>query len=348
MTTAMERVAAAINGEKSDRIPVFCNLLDQGPRELGMSAEEYYSKGEHVAEGQLRLREKFGYDNVWSLFFVGKEAEVMGCDEILYSEYGPPNVADYIIKSYDDIATFEVPCDVANHPRFEEQAECLRILREEVGGTHPICAYVTSSMTLPSMLMGMEQWMELLLAGPRDVRDELLLKCHQFFVSETQAYRDAGADLFFYANPFGSTDIVSRDFFMNTTLPWIKKDVEAVGTDGLVYMCGMSRLNDVIEPVLTTTGIGAYYLNPFDDIAEAKEIIDGRALTCGIINDIALIDWSAEEIRAQVKRMIDAGMPGGRFAFATMLMPLAIPEASIHTMLEAAYEFGSYDRSVSG
>jgi uroporphyrinogen decarboxylase len=58
----MERLAAAINGTPADRIPVFCNLLDQGARELGLSIKEYYQRGELVAEAQLKMREKYGYD----------------------------------------------------------------------------------------------------------------------------------------------------------------------------------------------------------------------------------------------------------------------------------------------
>ena len=76
----MERLAAVADGGDADRIPVFCNLLDQGARELGMPLREYYSSGEHVAEAQLRMREKWGYDNLWSLFYVGPEAEVLGCE----------------------------------------------------------------------------------------------------------------------------------------------------------------------------------------------------------------------------------------------------------------------------
>ena len=75
----------------------------------------------------------------------------------------------------------------------------------------------------------------------------------------------------------------------------------------------MSRMNRVIETVLDRTGIGAFYTSPLDDLAEAKGIIDNRGLTCGVINDIKLISWSPKEIRAEVKRMLDIGMPGGRF-----------------------------------
>ncbi len=72
MITGMERLVAAINGETSDRIPVFCNLIDQGAKELGLPLKEYFSKGEYVAEAQLKMREKYGHDNLWSLFYVGK------------------------------------------------------------------------------------------------------------------------------------------------------------------------------------------------------------------------------------------------------------------------------------
>ncbi|MBI5848841.1 MAG: uroporphyrinogen decarboxylase family protein [Nitrospirae bacterium] len=343
MITGMDRLIAAIKGEPSDRIPVFCNMSDQGAKVLGMSIEEYFSKGEHVAEAQLRMREKYGYDNLWSLFYVGKEAELLGCKKILFAKDGPPNVQDFVIKSYDDVHNLLVPESVTDHPVFQEELNCLRILKQESAGRYPICAYVTASMTLPALLMGMEKWLELLLIGPVAVRDELLGKCSDFFRKEIAAYRAAGVDVFVYANAFGSTDFVTKKIFDGVSLPWMEKDLNPGGTQGVVFYCGMARLTASIEAVMEKTGIGTYYLSPLDDIAEGKRIINSRALTCGVINDIKLIDWTTEEIRAEVRRIIGAGMPGGRFLFGTGVMPYAIPEENIRTMLEAAYEFGSYE-----
>jgi uroporphyrinogen decarboxylase len=342
MITGMERLVAAIQGETSDRIPVFCNLLDQGAKELGLSLQEYYSDGAHVAEAQLKMREKYGHDNVWSLFYVGKEAELLGCEKIRFAPGGPPNVEDYVIKSNADIATLQVPDELTAHPAFREELKCLEILKREVGGKYPICAYITSTMTLPAILMGMEKWLELLLIGPTSLKDELLAKCHEFFVKEVNAYRAAGADVLVYSNPFGSTDTVPLKYILNHAMPWIEKDIKAVGTAGIVYYCGTSRFNKVIDVVLEKTGIGVYYLSPLDDVGEAKRIIAGRGLTCAVINDIKLINWSREEIRNEVKRLIEAGMPGGKFLFGTGVMPYDIPENNIRAMLEAAYEFGSY------
>lgn len=345
MITGMDRLVAAINGTACDRVPVFCNLLDQGARELGMPMREYYSSGEHVAEAQIRMRKRLGYDNVWSLFYVGKEAELFGAREMIYAEDGPPNVAEHVLQSYDDIAHLEVPRDIEADPRFEESLKCLRILKAEVGGKYPVCAYITSTMSLPSMLMGMEKWMELLLFGPEAERNELLNRCHQFFIREMQAYRNNGVDVFVYSNPFGSTDTIPMNFFQEQSLPWIVKDIAAVGTQGMVYYAGMARFNRVIESVYASTGIGVYYISPLDDLAEAKAIIGKRGLTCGVINDIRLIDWSEAEIRQEVKRMMDTGKVGGHFLFGTGVMPCAIPDVNLRAMLSAAFEYGSIEPS---
>lgn len=344
MITGMDRLLAAIEGRTSDRIPVFCNLFDQGAGEMGVSLKEYYADGEMVAEAQLRMREKYGHDNVWSLFYVGKEAELLGSRSILFAEDGPPNVEDFVIKSLDDIGRLEVPGSIEDHPAFAETLKCMRILKAEAGGKYPICAYLTASMSLPAILMGMEKWLELLLLGPASARDELLAKCSDFFIKEIAAYRAAGADILVYSDPFGSTDIVPMHLFEKMSLPWMERDLKPGGMDGVVYYCGGSPFNNVIDRVIERVGFKTFYLGPADDVVEAKRIIDGRGLACGIINDIMLVAWSEEEVRAEVKRIIDAGLPGGRFLFGTLVMPLGIPERNIRAMLEAAYEFGRYER----
>ena len=342
MMTGMQRLTAAATGGTSDRIPVFCNLLDQGARELGVSLPEYYASGERVAEAQLRMRERYGHDNVWSLFYVGKEAELLGCRRIIYATDGPPNVGDLIIRSPEDIRTLTVPDDLAGHPVFAETRRCLEILRREVGGRYPICAYLTASLTLPAILMGMEKWMDLLLSGPFDLRDHLLAKCSEFFRRELAAYRDAGADVIIYSNPFGSLDIITRRLFTELSLPWMERDLEGFDRSGIVYYCGGARMNPVIAEVMDRTGLSTYYLSPLEEIAEGKRLIGNRGVTCGVINDIPLIDWSPEQVRAEVKRLLADGMPGGRFLFGTLVMPLAIPEANIRAMVDAACEFGQY------
>ncbi|MFU8790193.1 MAG: uroporphyrinogen decarboxylase family protein [Methylobacter sp.] len=344
MTTSMDRLAAAANGTIIDHIPVFCNLLDQGARELGLSIEEYFSKGEHVAEAQLKMQKKFGHDNVWSLFYVGKEAELFGCKKIRYATDGPPNVEDYVIKTYADIERLQVPDDISAHPQFAETAKCLTILKREVGGKVPICAYLTASMSLPAILMGMENWMELLMIGPPDVRDLLLEKCSAFFRKEIEAYRNAGADILVYADPYGSTEIIPMKLFKDLSLKWMRRDLEPGGLDGVVYYVGGARLNSVADEVIREVGIQTYYPGPLDDISESMHIINNRALCAGVINDIRLLDWTPAEVREEVRRIVQGGLKvNHKFFFGTILMPYGIPEANIRAMILAAKEFGRAD-----
>ncbi len=340
MITGLERLAAAVRGEVLDRVPVFVNLLDQGARELGVSLRDYYADGERVAEGQLRLREKYGYDNLWSLFYVGKEAELLGCRHIVYADDGPPNVGELVLREPGDIGRLRVPDDLAGHPAFRETRRCLAVLRREAGGRYPICAYLTASATLPAILMGMERWLDLLLNGPESLRDELLAKCSEFFRRQAIAYREAGADVLLYSNPFGSTDLVPRRLFERVSLPWMRRDLEAVGTRGVVYYCGGARMNPVVEAVRAATGLSAYYLSPMDDLAEARGRLGAEALCAGVINDIPLIDWSPAEVRAEVGRIMAAGVAAGPFLFGTLVMPVAIPAHTIRALVEAACELG--------
>jgi uroporphyrinogen-III decarboxylase len=338
--TPLELLAAAANGTPAPRIPVFCNLLDQGARELGLPQKEYYARGEQVAEAQLKMLARYGHDNVWSLSYVGVEAELLGCREILFADNGVPNVADFVIKSLDDIARLEIPTDITAHPASQRTAACLEILRGEVGATHPICAYITASTTLPAILMGMEQWMELLTMGPFDLRDELLRKCSDFCSRELAAYRAAGANVLVYSTPFGSTYFVGERRFRELSLPWMQRDLAPGGIAGIVYYCGMAPFNNVIEPVLEKLGIGSYYISPLADLGEAKAIIGNRALTCGVIDDIKMIHWTPQQTRDEVQRICAVGKRGGHFLFGTGVMPQAIPEANIRAMIDAAFEFG--------
>ncbi|MCQ8116950.1 uroporphyrinogen decarboxylase family protein [Methylomonas rosea] len=338
--TPLEILTAAMTGSPAPRIPVFCNLPDHGARELAMPAKQYFSKGEYVADAQLRMLRRYGYDNIWSLHYVGKEAELLGCREILFADDGVPNVADFVIKNLDDIAKLEIPADITQHPAWQPVANCLKILRSEVGATHPICAYATASTTLPAILMGMDKWMELFLLGPFDVRDELLRKCSDFCQQEIAALRTWGANVLIYSTPFGSPYFVSRKQIEQIVMPWMRRDLLPGGSEGLVYYCGMAPFNDVIDLVFDELDIKTHHISPLADIAEAKRLINTRGLTCGVIDDIKMIHWSPEQTRAEVQRIVEIGKTDGHFLFGNGIMPLAVPEANIQAMVAAAFEYG--------
>lgn len=342
MTTGMERFGALMSGRIPDRVPIVCNLLDQGARELGVPLREYYSRGDMVAEGQLRMREKYGYDSLLGMFYSALEAEVMGCRTIVYADDGPPNVGHLAIRTPEDIKKLQLPDDLHSHPRFQELATCIGILKRESAGRWPVLGVVTASFSLPAMLMGIGQWLDLFLNGDPGLRDQLLEQCSQFCSRQMAALREAGADLIVYVNPVASATFITLHKFRELALPWVKRDLDQSGPSGVIFFNGGGRINPILSDLQADTGIGAFYLNPFDDIAEARRILGPQALLAGAINDIRLIDWSPEEIDQEVQRIMEAGKAGGGFIFGTLLMPFQIPDENIRALVDAAIRHGSY------
>jgi len=339
---SIERLVTVIEGGIPDRVPVMGNLLEQGAGELGLSIEEYYSKAEYVAEGQLRLRERYGYDNLSAFFYAGMEAEMLGCRKIIFSETGPPNVGHLIIKDYEDIEKLEVPQDISALPQFEMLAECIRLLKEGAAGTCPVGASVVSTFSLPAILMGIDKWLDLLLNGPVSLRQELLHKCSDFCTRLIEALRKAGADSVAYSNPVGSADFFTLQQFRELSLEWVVKDMATVGPQGITYFNGGGRINPMIPDILEHTEIGAYYIHPMDDIAEAKQIVGERGISSGVINDIPLVGWNKETIYREVERIMNEGAAGGRFIFGTLVMPYLIPDENIRHLFDAARHYGTY------
>jgi uroporphyrinogen decarboxylase len=342
MTTGMERFGALLSGQIPDRVPIVCNLLDQGAQELRISLREYYSRGDLVAEAQLRMREKYGYDTLLGMFYSALEAEVLGSRMIVYAPDGPPNVGHLVIRSVDDIKKLHLPDDLNEHPRFRELTSCISTLKYASAGRWPVIGVVTASFSLPAMLMGIGQWLDLFLSGDPLLRDALLRFCSRFCSRQIAALRDAGADLIVYVNPVASATFIPPHKSRELALPWVNQDLEQTGADRVIFFNGGGRINPILADLQANTGLGAYYLNPFDDIAEARRILGPQALIAGAINDIRLIDWDPEEIDTEVERIMAAGKPGGGFIFGTLMMPFRIPEENIRALVAAAIRHGSY------
>lgn len=345
--TSMERIGCLMQGKLPDRVPIFCNMLEQGAKELGLSIKSYYESPDQVSTGQIKMRKRYGYDCVWGFYSVAHLAAALGCRSIIYSDYGPPNIGHMLIKTWDEAARFEAPRDLSGTV-WDNTLQVIRNLKEAVGGTVPVLSCTLSSFSLPAILMGTEKWFEMLYTAPPDLVEHFLKECSAASVLLTRTLFEAGADLVAYTSSLATENLIDKSTFEKTAMPWIKKDYAAVNHPALVYFNGGGRINYSLETLSGVVPISAYYLHPDDDIAEARRLTGGKAIICGTINDISLIHNNPMEIRASVQRIMAAGSPGGGFVFGTLLMPYLIPEENIRVMIEAAAVYGAYHTEVPG
>ena len=76
--TSMERVLTTLSHKEPDRVPLFLLLTMHGAKELGISIKDYFSKGEYVTEGQIRLQKKYDNDCYYPFFYAPLEIEAFG------------------------------------------------------------------------------------------------------------------------------------------------------------------------------------------------------------------------------------------------------------------------------
>ena len=255
---------------------------------------------------------------------------------------GPPNVGHLIIRTKKDIENLIVDESLLDTEAFLEQIKTIEILKREKGEHYPVLSAVIGSFSMPPILMGMDKWLDLLLTGSDETRTLLLKKCSDFCIMKIKALFKAGVDIISYSNPVATSSFINVKQFESLALPWVQRDINTVGPAGIVYFNGGGLLNPMIDSIINHTGVGTIYIHPMDDIKQAKNIINGRALIAAPINDIPLIQWSPDKIGQEVKRIIMEGKEGGGFIFGTLAMPLAIPSEKIKIMMEAAVHHGAY------
>ncbi|MCA9735936.1 methylcobamide--CoM methyltransferase MtbA, partial [candidate division KSB1 bacterium] len=79
-----------------------------------------------------------------------------------------------------------------------------------------------------------------------------------------------------------------------------------------------------------------------DNLAEIKPVLAGKVTIVGNINNIALIDWTPEQIEEEVKKVCEAAKKGGGFILANQgpEIPYDVPDENIRAFVEAGKKWG--------
>lgn len=343
--TSLERVLTALGHHEPDRVPFFLLVTMHGARELGMSIREYFSRGKHVAEGQVAMRRRYGHDCYYSFFYAPIEVEAWGA-EVLYSENGPPNSGAPLITSSDEITGLKPP--------LVEEAECLqkvieatRLLKREAGDRVPIIGVVMSPFSLPVMQMGFEGYLDLIY-DERERFDELMRKNEEFTVNWANAQLAAGATAICYFDPVSSTTTIPRDLYLSTGYEVARRTIAAINGPTATHMASGRSLPIIGD--IAQTGTQIVCTSAEEDLATVKGACGESLAVLGNLNGIEMRRWTVEEAEAQVKEAIMKGGPGGGFILGDNHgeIPWQVPESVLTAISEAVEKWGVYPLDWAG
>ncbi len=336
---SMERVMATINHKEPDRVPVFHLLSTYGAKELGVSIKKYFSKPEYVVEAQLRMRKKYSNDCIYTFFYAPIEIEAFG-GEVLFTEDGPPNSGEPLIKTIEEIKSIKTP-EINESQQLKKVLEATNLLKKSVGDEIPIIGVVMSPFSLPVMQMGFEKYLELL-CFRKDEFAELMKINEEFCVSWANTQLMAGATAICYFNPLASITIIERKKYLETGHKIDSRTISRIkGATATHLASGISLpvLDDIVVTGSVVLGFSAK-----DNIEELKEKAYKKICLLGNLNGIDMVNWDREKTRREVKQLIQKAAPGGGFILSDNHgeIPWQVSEDVLLEISETVKQYGTY------
>lgn len=336
---SLERVTKTMGQQEPDRVPMFLFLTGHGARELGLSIRDYFSRPEHVIEGQLRLGQKYQNDCIYTAFYSAIEAEAFGA-EAVWADDAPPSPAGPLTGNIEEIARMKVP-DVRTSKPLQKVFRVTEALNREVGNKIPIIGAVMSPFSLPLMQLGLDAYMEVMNTRP-ELFQRLMHINQEFCVEYANRQFEAGATAICYFDPVSSLPFINRETYLRTGFLIARQTMAMIkGPTASLFMKGslLSIIDDVSKTGTAIAGGG-----PEDDAGELKKACKGNLTLLGNLDSAEMSSWNKEKTVKTVKEMISKAAPGGGFILSDNLggIPFQVREETLMSISETVQAFGHY------
>jgi len=337
--TSLQRVLTTLGHQEPDRVPFFLLLTMHGAREMGLSIEEYFSKAEHVVEGQLKLRTKYRDDCIYSFFYAPIEVEAWG-GEVIYFEDGPPNSGRPFIHDPKQISDLMVP-DIHDTACLAKVLKATQMIKAEIQDEAPIIGVVMSPFSLPVMQMGFPAYIRLMYEN-RPLFEKLMQVNEEFCVAWANAQLEAGATAICYFDPVASTTVTNREMYLETGFKVAQRTIARINGPTATHMASGSCLPIVGD--IAQTGTAVIGTSVMEDLATMKDTCRGKLTILGNMNAIEMRNWTPAQAETVVKDAIAKAGSGGGFILSDNHgeIPWQVPDDVLLNISEAVHEWGRY------
>jgi uroporphyrinogen decarboxylase len=337
--TSMQRTLTTLGQQEPDRVPLFLLTTLHGAKEMQLSIEEYFARAEHVAQGQMRLHEKYRSDCLYPFFYASIETEAWGGETIFLPD-GPPLCGAPVIRSAQDIDRLKAPA-VEDAVGLNRVLATITALKNQVGDTVPIIGVAISPFSLPVMQMGFHAYIELLYEDPQRFA-RLMDQNEAFTVAWANAQLAAGATAICYFDPVSSPTNIPRELYLRTGQQVAKRTIAQIKGPTATHIASgrsLSILSDIAD-----TGTAVVGVSTLEDLAELKNAAGQRVSLLGNLNGIEMRRWTPEQAEHEVKRAIAKAGRGGGFILADNHgeIPWQVPQEVLLAIADAVERWGNY------
>jgi uroporphyrinogen decarboxylase len=331
---SMERIKAALDFGKPDRVPVIAQVFGHAAVLAGISLRDYLQDGELLARCQIQALKRYGYDTVFALMDTSVETEAVG-STLTYPPDQYPYVKSHAISDAESLEGLSVP-DPQQAGRMPELLKAARILRREVGDDVLVVGCVLGPMTGVMQLLGAETALYLAIDHPERFA-RLLDFAARVAIRFAGAQIEAGAHLPIVFDPCASPAVVPPQFFREFELPSLQKLFTALKEAGAA--ANWLHIAGPVVPILPLFPWCGVDIANFDYCVSALEAQKALPHTCldGNIKPLSFVEATPEVIAEASSRLLKAFATRGGFILSSgcEIPPEGKPE-NVAAMVTAA------------
>ena len=305
-----------------------------GIRLIGATVMELVNSGELQAGCMKAIANRFDALASVSLMDLSVEAEAFG-SRVHYSSDEVPTVTGTLITDEESLASLAIP-DIGK----ARTGECIKAIREAKSliTDRPVFAGTIGPYSLAGRMLDITEIMILCYDDP-DLVHAALEKATLFLIRYGEALRDAGADGVIMAEP--AAGLLSPALIAEFSTPYVKRVVDAVQTDGFIYVyhnCGNTI--PLIGSILNTGAKVLHFGNSIN-LAEMLQLTPRSILVSGNVDPARQFrNGTPESVRETTLDLLSQCAKYDNFILSSGCdIPPASPMPNVEAFFSAAKDF---------
>jgi len=331
--TGKERILARLRGEPTDSLPLMPITMMFAADLAGARYIDYARDHRVLADAQIQVAERFGFDHVSAISDPAREASDLGAT-IEWFDDQPPAIVESraLLHEKSDLAGLRLP-DMAAPGRMRDRIEAVWLLAKRSGPTRIVEGWVEGPCAMSADLRGLNTLMLDFFDDARFV-EALFDFTVRMEMEFARAQVEAGATLIGVGDAAAS--LVGPKLYMEYVLPCERRliaEIRSLGVPVRLHICGNTKR--IVEG-MGRTGADIIDLDFPTPLGQARGAMRETQVLLGNIDPVrALRDGTPESVEAALAECYEqAG--AAYICGAGCEVPRGTPPANLDAMTQFA------------
>lgn len=335
-----QRIQAALNGEKTDKIPVMLHNFMMAAKEAGETMRTFRDNPGIIANVFIKAIEKYQYDGILVDVDTVTLAGAVGVP-VDFPEHEPARSAKGNLLALEEVKKLK-KINIENYRYIQNWLEATRLLKEHFKDEIFIRGNCDqAAFSLAGMMRGSQEWMLDVIMGEEELVHELLEYCTDKTCQFINLMAQTGCDMVSNGDSPAGPEMISPEMYRALALPYEKRIVENANRHNLPYALHICGNTDVILESMLETGADAFELDYKTDVQKAFDVFHDKACFIGNIDPSGVLALGTPDlVERKTIELLNVFSKTNQFILnAGCAIPAETPEGNLKRMIQVARDF---------